>query len=387
VNNNIFLKGITWAHSRGYTPLAAASQRFSELNPGIEISWKKRSLQGFADHPVEQLAKEYDLLIIDHPWVGSAAHTKCILPLEQYLPSTYLNEQRINSVGESYGSYSYESHQWALPIDAAAPVASYRKDLLALNDYRVPSTWEEMLILAKQGRVAVPGIPVDLLMNFYMFCIAFGNEPFTNTDKITDTETSLHALNTMRSLWSLTDPIMFTCNPIRVAELMSSTNDYWYCPFSYGYSNYSRDGYAKYVLDYCDLVEFGSTGLLKSTLGGTGIAISSSSTYQDEALAFASWVAAPQVQSTLYAQNGGQPGNLKAWENPLVNNITNNYFINTLPALQRSYLRPRYNGYLFFQDKAGIILQQYLQKGGNPDAVLEKLNSCYRQSIGADQPA
>ncbi len=74
--STIVLQGITWGHSRGYTPLVAFSQRFSELHPGVEIIWQKRSLQEFADFPIEQLTRQYDLLIIDHPWVGTAAATE-----------------------------------------------------------------------------------------------------------------------------------------------------------------------------------------------------------------------------------------------------------------------------------------------------------------------
>ena len=49
------LKGITWGHSRGITPLLAAAQRFNELYPDVEIQWTKRSLQEFADFPIEKL--------------------------------------------------------------------------------------------------------------------------------------------------------------------------------------------------------------------------------------------------------------------------------------------------------------------------------------------
>jgi multiple sugar transport system substrate-binding protein len=47
------LRGITWGHSRGVTPLLAAAQRYEELHPGIQIQWKKRTLQEFADYPIE----------------------------------------------------------------------------------------------------------------------------------------------------------------------------------------------------------------------------------------------------------------------------------------------------------------------------------------------
>src|SRR5258708_40224841 len=120
------LKGITWGHSRGITPLLAAAQRFSELHPGVTITWDKRSLQKFADYPIEELTGQYDLLIIDHPWVGRAASLQCVLALDRFLSPEYLKEQSENTVGSSHHSYQYDGHQWALAIDAAAPAASCR---------------------------------------------------------------------------------------------------------------------------------------------------------------------------------------------------------------------------------------------------------------------
>src|SRR3954454_22701106 len=108
----IILKGITWNHSRGFVPMVATAQRFSELHPGIDIIWEKRSLQQFADFSIEQLADQYDLLVIDHPWAGFAARTKTILPLDEYLPADFMKDQEQNSVGASCESYSYNHHQW-----------------------------------------------------------------------------------------------------------------------------------------------------------------------------------------------------------------------------------------------------------------------------------
>src|ERR1700759_4750352 len=118
------LKGITWGHSRGITPLLAAAQRFAELYPGVAITWEARTLQHFADYPIERLTGMYDLLIIDHPWVGRAATLDCVLPLDKYLSADYLREQSEHSVGYSHHSYQYGGHQWALAIDASTPVAS-----------------------------------------------------------------------------------------------------------------------------------------------------------------------------------------------------------------------------------------------------------------------
>ena len=377
----VILNGITWGHSRGITPLLAGAQRFSELISGVEITWKKRSLQEFADVPVEDLTEQYDLLIIDHPWSGRAAATRCVLPLDEYLTAGFLDDQAKNSVGNSHQSYNYDGHQWALAIDAATPATSYRADLFEKNGLAVPGTWDELLTFAKTGRVLVPGIPVDTLMAFYMFCLANGEEPFLSKAAVVDMPTGLRALDNMKELWSLCDKIIYQSNPISIAELMTKTDDYWYCPFAYCYSNYSRLGYAKNMLTYKDLPQFKDYGRLRSTIGGTGIAISSTCKHLETAIQFIQWITSGECQSTFYVENGGQPGHLSAWLNANANLITHNFFSNLLPAMQRGYMRPRYNGYLHFQDHAGDILFEYLLNGGSPREALENMNSIYKSSL------
>lgn len=374
------LRGITWGHSRGITPLLAASQRYEELHPGVQIQWKKRTLQEFADFPIEKLTADYDLLIIDHPWVGTAAATGCVLPLEKYLDKEYLDNQLANSVGGSHESYNYEGSQWALAIDAATPAASYRADLLEKNGVTVPQTWEEVIALAQKGKVAVPAIPIDLLMNFYSFCISCGTVPFANKDEVVDVETGIAAIRAMQQLYSLVDKKMFDCNPIAVAELMSSTDDYWYCPFAYGYSNYSRAGFAKNLLHYSDVVSVNGNKL-RTTIGGTGLAVSASSTLKNIAADFAAWVVSEEIQKTIYVQHGGQPGHLQAWLSPEANSIANGFFSNVLPVMQNGYIRPRYHGYLYFQDHAGLPLQQCLMGKAEPEEVLKAMNVIYKKSF------
>ena len=378
--SKIILKGITWGHSRGITPLLAISQRYSELHPEVTLIWDKRTLQEFADYPIEALTKKYDLLIIDHPWVGHAAATRCILPLENKIPAEHLLDNMQHAVGRSHQSYYYDNHQWALAIDAAAPVASYRSDLLEKNGATVPRTWQEITELAKKGRVAIPSIPIDLLMNFYMLCIAEGSEPFSSEEKVIDNTTGLKTLDTMKALWSFIDKKMFTYNPIEVAEIMSSTDDYWYCPFAYGYSNYSRNGYSRHLLTYTDLVQFRQNNQLRSTLGGTGLAVSSSTNNETWSLRFAIWSTSPEIQSTLYVTHGGQPGHRVAWLSEMANRCCNNFFTNTLATMDRAYIRPRYYGYLDFQDQAGTLLQEYLLNKEGPEKTLDKINNLYRNS-------
>jgi multiple sugar transport system substrate-binding protein len=372
----IVLNGITWGHSRGITPLLAVSQRYSELHPDVEIRWKKRTLQEFADFPIEELTKEYDLLIIDHPWVGCADATRCVLPLNEYLSADYLRDQQTNSVGLSHISYNYNNNQWALAIDAATPTASYRKDLLS----DVPQIWDDVITLAKQGKVAVPAIPIDLLMNFYTFCIAQGKEPFQSEEEVIDLATGIKAIETMKELYSVVDKKMFSRNPIAVAELMTTTDDYLYCPFAYGYSNYARKGYAQNLLHYTDVVSFNGRKL-RTTIGGTGISVSAFSKHKEVAVDFAAMVTSGECQSTMYVQHGGQPGHRSAWTDTAANHLTNYFFTQVLPVMDNGYMRPRYNGYLHFQDHAGDPLQDCLEYDGDPSKALQEMNKLYQQSL------
>lgn len=374
------LKGITWNHTRGLLPMVATSQRFTELNPDVEISWEKRSLQEFADASIEDLAKRFDLLVIDHPWTGFGAHTNAILPLSDYLSREYIKDQEANTVGKSYGSYVFGNKLWALPIDAATPVASARLDILEKKGLKVPQTYDDLLALAQKGLVAFAGIPVDVLMSFYMYCCSLGEAPFQSEEKVISVETGTKALQMFRELAQLIDSANFNRNPIQVYEAMVNSDEIAYCPFAYGYSNYSRIGYSKNLLHFYDLVKLNDDPMI-SSLGGTGLAVSSFSRHIPEAIKYAEFTGSSQVQQNIFADNGGQPGYLQAWKNERINGITHDYFKNTLPALERAFLRPRYAGHMYFQDHAGDVVRDYLINGGNEKSVLAELDALYLKSL------
>ncbi|PWJ58010.1 multiple sugar transport system substrate-binding protein [Dyadobacter jejuensis] len=376
----IRLKGITWDHSRGYTSIVAVAQRFHELNPQVEIVWEKRSLQAFADEPIDQLASRYDLLIIDHPWTGYDARTGVIFSLNSLLSSEFLDDQATHSVGKSHESYSYDGRQWALAIDAATPVAASRPDLLAKSNLELPQTWEQLTGLAQKGLVAIPGIPQDTLMSFYMVCSTLGEDVCTGEERVVSEEVGLQALNRLRELGAYIDPICFDMNPIKVYEAMTTSDRYAYSPFAYGYSNYSKKGYASELLKFHDLVAIAGQKLI-TTLGGTGLSISASCQYPEIAAQFLRFAGCEFTQSGLYFESGGQPGHRKAWLSKGVNSQCLDYFKDTLPALDRSFLRPRYHGHMQFQDHAGRPIQQYMQFGGDAKAVLATLNKLYLDSL------
>jgi len=381
--NEIHLQGITWNHTRGLLPMVASAQRFEELHPGVRISWDKRSLQEFADQPLAELGAQYDLLVIDHPWAGFAAGSGVLMAMEDVVPPAFLADQVANSVGVSYESYRYGDRQWALPIDAATPVASWRPDLLERAGAAVPGTWEELIALARRGLVIMPGIPQDTIMNFYMMCERPGSDLFASKEIVVSDNVGIEALERMRELASLQPRAIFEWNPIAVYEAMTRGDDFAYCPFAYGYSNYSREGYARAVLHFGDVVSLDGVPL-RTTLGGTGLAVSSDCKHLDLAGQYAELVAGSEYQRTQFVENGGQPGHRAAWTDPENDRRTHDYFKNTLPCLDRAYLRPRYPGSLAFQDRdgGGVPIREFMMSGGDPHAVMETLNRMYRESRG-----
>ena len=338
--STIELSGITWNHTRGYLPMVATAQRFSERHPGVTIQWQKQSLEQFAQEPVERLAERFDLLVIDHPSVGTAASRGALLPLNEHLPADFLAGQARNSVGRSHESYFYGGRQGAIAIDAAAPVAGYRADLLDKAGAVLPRTWAELTDLARRGLVAVSGIPIDSLCHFFMLCIGLGEEPFGGPARVVSEHIGVPALEMLGELMDAAVTGCETRNPIAVWELLTTTDTAALCPFAYGYSNYGRKSYTDRPLAWGGLIEIDSHGRCRLTLGGAGLAISARCRHLAPALAYVQFVADPACQSGLFFESGGQPGHRAAWIEEGVNRQSNRFFHDTLATLDEAWVRP-----------------------------------------------
>jgi multiple sugar transport system substrate-binding protein len=378
------LRGMTWKHDRGLAPLVATANRFSEQHPEVTIEWEARSLQEFGESPIQVFADRYDLVIIDHPFMGEVVRENCFLPLDEHFTSAQVAELNDDSVGLSYFSYCFAGHQWALPIDAAAQVAGYRTDLLERAGFEVPRTWEEVLELAKfrRGFVSLALFPLDALMCFFTLCANLGEPPFGGNKELVSKDTGQHALERLRVLaeHSVTDA--FSLNPIAIWERMSSCDDIAYCPLAFGYSNYARNGYRSKLISFGRIPSNGITGPIGATLGGTGLAISEPCMNREVALAYALWVTGKECQRTLYVESGGQPASKTAWLDPHANEMTNGYFVETLPVLENAWLRPRFAGFERFQVRATVPVREFLSGERSCHETLEKLDELYTNAHG-----
>jgi len=381
----ITLRGITWDHTRGFDPMVATARAYAQAHPDVHIDWERRSLQAFADAPVEELAQRFDLLVIDHPHVGQVAQSRCLLSLDGVGHDDELADLMANTIGGSQASYVYDGHTWALAIDAAAQIAAYRPDRITTP----PSQWEEVIELAAKGRVLWPIKPVDALMSFFTLCANRGTPCRTDTtgERLIDPDIGQQVLENMLRLARHMPRACLSMNPIETFEMLSSSNHFWYCPLAYGYTNYCREGYRATRLMCADIPAIGDAGPAGSTLGGTGLAISAHCRHADIAMDYAFFVARGDTQASLYFDAGGQPAHRRAWEDPRCDDIANGFFHRTRATMDRVYLRPRYDGYLDFQDRGGTILNECLGGLIDPRNAMRLLEEAYQSSLPRHSPS
>lgn len=377
----IHLRATSFDHPRNFLPLQKSAEAYQQEETGVEIAWDTRSLKDFEDCPVDRLAEIYDLVIIDHPSLGAAVESGALLPLEGYLTPEFLADQKKNSVGPSYRSYTWEGQQWALAVDAAAQVSGYRKDLLTKTELEVPRTWGQVFELvdnlSKGVRIGLSLNPTHAFCSFLSLyaglCDAAGRDSLESLDP----EIAEEALGLLQRLAEAAHEACLWLDPIGFIEHMAHGEEIAYAPLVFGYSNYARPGFAPNLVRFADVPAFREEPA-GAVLGGAGLAISAYSKHPQQAANYAAYVAGESCQKGLYFGSGGQPGHRVAWEDPAVNEQSNNFFTDTLRTLDLAHLRPRHTGVPALQKSAGKIIHRFLlQDGGGRRQAAEALGRLY----------
>ncbi|MEN5296991.1 extracellular solute-binding protein [Brucella sp. TWI559] len=373
--STIKLKGMTWSHPRGYDPMVAGAQQWL-ADKGVEIEWEKRSLQDFETFPVEELARNFDMIVIDHPHVGQITKEGCLLPLDVPGREAELAALADGSVGQSFPSYNWQGRQWAFPVDSATQVQAWRPDLM--DDPAI--SWGEVLRLARAGKVLLPLRSPHSLMSFYTLAANAGT-PCSVEGELISVEDGSHAFEQLRELASLVAPECLGMDPIAVFEEMAAPDSEIACsPLIYGYVNYAMPGFRDRLIRFADIPS-GPAGVAGSALGGTGIAVSAFSRHPQAAIDFAYWIASGDVQKGLYAASNGQPGHAGAWEDDAVNAATLGFYRDTRSTLEGAWVRPRHDGYMSFQEAASERINKGLQENEKAEHVVADLNRLFRASF------
>ncbi len=372
------LSGMTWNHRRATDPLLGTQAMFASAHPGIEIGWSSRPLHGFEFAPVAELARSYDLIVLDHPFCGDIADSNCLVPVDPILTG----EARSAFVGPSLESYVYAGKTWAVPLDAACQVAVSRPDLMVGVDAAVPKDWAELLDLGRRAsrlglKLAIGLRGVHSLMTFFTLCANLGRPCATSPgEPFADLDTAREALERMRALLSLCPGEALGWNSIELHEFMVARDDLVFCPAVYCYATYAQADQRR-PLRFHDFP--GPNGPAGSTIGGTGLGISAHCANPEAALTYARFAASVAAQRA-FALHHGQPARIEAWTDATIDARFGGCFRATLPTMQACWIRPRFAGYLGFQAKAGDLIEQHLRGGVAERDLLDRLQFLFERA-------
>ena len=186
----------------------------------------------------------------------------------------------------------------------------------------------------------------------------------------------------LRAVAERIDSDQFEMDPIAASEALSAPDSpHALMPLGYGYLSYAQEDFRPRRLKFTNIPDAGGNGPIGSAVGGTGIAVSAFTKYPDQAIAYTYWVAGAEVQQSIYAQAGGQPGHGLAWENGTVNAPVDNFYRDTRATLEGGYIRPRHNGYMEFQDAASRRINQGLLNSTPAAEIVAELNALFRGSF------
>ena len=372
------LRALGWDHPRCVSPMLACAGAWQEQT-GMEVEWAWRSLESFGDEPLEELAPDYDLLVIDHPFCGTAAASGCLAPLDELVPAPAVAGLAADSMGSSHDSYTFCGHQWALAVDAACQVTAVRDDLLG---GAAIATWDDVLALARArpGAVALPLAPAHSISS-WLTLVANAGAPAAQGSELVVPETGEWAVALLAELFSLGPAEAVGWEPPDALARLTGTDDLACVPLTYGFVTYATPGSVERPCRFVDIPSAGS-GPIGSVLGGTGLAVSSTSQRPDDAAAFAAWACGAEAQCRLVAPAGGQPASRTAWHDATVDADAGCFYSGTRATIAAAWVRPREAWWPGFQLAAGRLLTDALAAGAPSAGTFRQLDDLYRTSVG-----
>jgi len=378
-------KGLTWDHPRGYKALQAVAGSLEEARDGLTIQWDRQPLEGFESHPIDDLCRRYDIVVLDHPHIGEAVAKQCLRPLESVFTAGDIAGWRRNTIGPCLTSYRYAGSHWALPLDAATQVMALRPDLLDRNP---PRTWAEIVALPAKVPLCLSLAGPHAILSLMSIAVSLGEAPGSvDPEQFLSPAAVGVALDILAPLSERSLPAVRDLNPIGILNRMAAGDDLALCPLVYGYVNYSapRDPRAK-RLAFHNAPVATAGGRPGSTLGGTGIAISKRCEVSPALLDHLRWLMGPEAQTGFIPANEGQPSRCDSWQDAGVNAAWGDFYRNCFRTLEQAWVRPRFDGYIAFQTQASSILREGLSERQPPAGIGDRLQDCYAalRPLGAE---
>lgn len=353
------LRGLCWDHPRSFLPLEASGTL-------ADVQWERRSLDRFNEEPIEDVLDDFDLIVIDHPFVGLAAEQGLLIAIDELLDPEIISLARNESIGRGYDSYTAMGRLWAIDVDAACHVSLRARN--RLHEVDTPQTWTDVVAFARQkpGRVGVPLAPADALCVLLSLGSLLG-DPMT-ADGVGAID---EAFELLRELASVAHPDSLTWNSPTVLERLRRGGDIDYVPLLFGYAIASK---IDENLAFEEAPFSGGDG--GPLLGGSGVAVTARGASHPAAPGYIAALATTSVQREVLAVAGGQPPSLGVWNDTELDRHVGGFFSHTRKSLESAFVRPREPWWPHYQLSASRTVHAALaggRSGGELHRDLEAL--------------
>lgn len=155
-----------------------------------------------------------------------------------------------------------------------------------------------------------------------------------------------------------------------------------FCPAVYCYATYAEADQRR-PLRFADLPGIAAASPRGSTIGGTGLAVSAYCKTPEAALSYAAFAASATAQLG-FGHHHGQPARIEAWADAAIDQAYGGCFSATRASLESSWIRPRYAGYLGFQEHGGQLVESHLRGDIPENVLLSRLQDAFAASRLAD---
>ncbi len=368
-------RGLTWDHPRGRDALVAAAEASD-----LDLVWDVHPLSGFESTPIEEIAADYDLVVLDHPHLGDALAHGCLQSFDDLVGHEQVAAWADAAVGPSLASYVMDGRLWAVPLDAATQVAATRADLVDA----VPRRWAEVAELSRRAPVALSVAGPHALLTFSSVCVALGEEP-GGAERFVSDDVGRQALELMADLATRAPRHTLDLDPIGLLAEMTAGDTIAHVPLVYGYVTYA-DTTLDRPVRFTDAPTLAPGTRPGSTLGGTGLALTARCEVTTELLDHVRHLMSGPVQEDFIPAHAGQPSARSAWTSPAVNEPVGDFYRGTLETVERAWVRPRHPGYVTFQTEAAEVVRETLAGSISIAAALGRIDDLHLAALGRTNP-
>lgn len=384
----IKLYGLTWRNPRGYDPLVETAKIWQESNTDVQVIWEQLPWIDFEHRLLasfEGKAKPYDLVMLDHPWIGTLIQHNYLRSWNEMAGAAYVDEIRERVVAPSLETYELDGHLWALPIDAACHSGLIRRDLIDVDE--LPRDWSQMASWARDRSGSSRSYPLVLSVNSVLGNCLFlammetqGTPAYTDADHPTcDADAAAHVLEIILNLLKFTPPGSVDWGPWDIFEIMSSQDHVAYCPQIFGYANYfDSTKPRRFKLTPCPALDGRRA---KPILGGVGLAVTQQCQAPEQAWAYARFVMSEKSQRDIFPAHNGQPATRTAWNDLEINAKVDQFYTEMLPMMRQGFIRPRYAGF----HKIELLNAQILQRLWASDIKFKQAVACLSNPLESHQ--